>query len=771
MNCKKIPQVLKNRNIWCTWKYKSVDGRKTKVPYNPANGKNARVNRPDSFKDYGTALKALKGYDGLGIRVEGNIIAIDLDHCLKDGKLDQLGAEVVAHFKNTYIEISPSGTGLRIFVLMPEGFIYDRDTYYIKRGPVEVYAAGCTNRFVTVTGNVYQEKDIALEEAGIKWLLETIMPRITPVNQATGQPSHESYLSDDSVLAVASTAKNKEKFNKLWSGSTEGYASNSEADLALCTILAFYANGNADQVDRLFRKSNLMRAKWNEKHGTDTYGNITIAKAVSSLKSFYSPVDTGDADEDFNDELHRLEKVNPIDNKTYPWTDIGAGKLFADYYKHILRYVPERRSWFFYSGGIWSQDTGNLKAMFYCMELAKLLHVFAIKIFNDDLRKQYMNYTRKWQTHGYRVNVLKDAQVYHPIPYALFDSDTYIFNCANGTLHLDTGSFTEHQAADRLTKISPVNYDAKAQSERWNSFINEIMSGDMEKTKFLQKILGYALSGDTRHECMSVLYGASTRNGKGTLCESVLKVFGGYGCTARPETIALKSNNNSSNPSEDIARLAGVRFVNIAEPGKGLILNTSQVKSMTGNDTLNARFLHENSFDFSPQFKLYINTNYLPVVNDITIFTSGRVIIIPFERHFDEAEQDKGLKHEFASPEVQSAILNWLIRGYEMLHKEGLVQPESVIKATKQYQHDSNKTLLFVEDCMEEGANYEDYTANVYDKYRIWCTDNGQYAESMRNFKQSLSSLMEVRRKRPKIGGEKTTMVIGYKLVSDFLHR
>ena len=771
MNCKKIPQVLKNRNIWCTWKYKSVDGRKTKVPYNPANGKNARVNRPDSFKDYGTALKALKGYDGLGIRVEGNIIAIDLDHCLKDGKLDQLGAEVVAHFKNTYIEISPSGTGLRIFVLMPEGFIYDRDTYYIKRGPVEVYAAGCTNRFVTVTGNVYQEKDIALEEAGIKWLLETIMPRITPVNQATGQPSHESYLSDDSVLAVASTAKNKEKFNKLWSGSTEGYASNSEADLALCTILAFYANGNADQVDRLFRKSNLMRAKWNEKHGTDTYGNITIAKAVSSLKSFYSPVDTGDADEDFNDELHRLEKVNPIDNKTYPWTDIGAGKLFADYYKHILRYVPERRSWFFYSGGIWSQDTGNLKAMFYCMELAKLLHVFAIKIFNDDLRKQYMNYTRKWQTHGYRVNVLKDAQVYHPIPYALFDSDTYIFNCANGTLHLDTGSFTEHQASDRLTKISPVNYDAKAQSERWNSFINEIMSGDMEKTKFLQKILGYALSGDTRHECMSVLYGASTRNGKGTLCESVLKVFGGYGCTARPETIALKANNNSSNPSEDIARLAGVRFVNIAEPGKGLILNTSQVKSMTGNDTLNARFLHENSFDFSPQFKLYINTNYLPVVNDITIFTSGRVIIIPFERHFDEAEQDKGLKHEFASPEVQSAILNWLIRGYEMLHKEGLVQPESVIKATKQYQHDSNKTLLFVEDCMEEGANYEDYTANVYDKYRIWCTDNGQYAESMRNFKQSLSSIMEVKRKRPRIGGEKTTMVIGYKLVSDFLHR
>ncbi|MEG0998893.1 MAG: hypothetical protein RSF13_07690 [Clostridiales bacterium] len=88
---------------------------------------------------------------------------------------------------------------------------------------------------------------------------------------------------------------------------------------------------------------------------------------------------------------------------------------------------------------------------------------------------------------------------------------------------------------------------------------------------------------------------------------------------------------------------------------------------MTGNDTINACFLHENSFDFAPQFKLYINTNYLPVVNDMTVFSSGRVIIIPFERHFAESEQDKGLKREFMKAQVQSAILNWLLKGYEQL--------------------------------------------------------------------------------------------------------
>jgi putative DNA primase/helicase len=231
----------------------------------------------------------------------------------------------------------------------------------------------------------------------------------------------------------------------------------------------------------------------------------------------------------------------------------------------------------------------------------------------------------------------------------------------------------------------------------------------------------------------------------------------------------MKNSTNSSQPSEDIARLAGVRFVNIPEPGKGLVLNSAQVKSMTGNDTINARFLHENSFDFKPQFKLYINTNYLPVINDMTIFTSGRIIIVPFERHFEEAEQDRTLKDEFTKPEAQSAILNWLLEGYRMLNAEGLALPLSVKNATAQYHHDSDKIQLFLEDCMEQDGIAEERTSAVYERYRQWCGENGQYPESMKNFKQSLAAVAEVKRKRPRFGGEKTTMVIGYKLISEFL--
>lgn len=768
VNSKNIPKYLKENANFCNWKYETRDGNLTKVPYNPHTMNKASVNNLNTFTDFSFVINALNNFDGIGIRVDGKIIAIDLDHCIEEGKICSWAEEIVSHFQDTYIEISPSGKGLRIILLAPDNYSYDKDKYYIKKNNVEVYVAGATNRFVTLTGNAIQKTDVVGNIDGFQWLIDTYMKRPISNSSIFTNEHRESYLTDESVIQKAMSSKQGEKFNKLWNGDTSDYPSHSESDLALISILAFYCNGNKEQIDRLYRRSNLFRTKWDEFRGNKTYGEITIDTALSGIKEFYSPIVKTNPTEDFNDDFDKLSNLNPIDVAKYPWTDIGAGMLFADFYQEKLRYVPERKSWFYYENGIWTHDIGGLKTMKLCMTLANLLHMYALKIEDEHKRKIYMDYSKKWQSHNYRVNILKDAQVYHPISISEFDSDPYIFNCKNGTLDVRKRTCQEHKSSDKLTKISNVVFDSNAHSDRWDNFILEIMSGDIEKAKFLQKIFGYGLTGDTRHECMTILYGASTRNGKGTLCESVLKVLGSYGCTARPETIAQKSNTNSSQPSEDIARLAGVRFVNISEPGKGLVLNAAQVKSMTGNDTLNARFLHENSFDFRPLFKLYINTNYLPTVNDMTIFTSGRIIIIPFERHFDESEQDKSLKKEFAKDEVQSAILNWLLDGYELLQKEGLAIPQSVKDATAQYQHNSDKLQLFIDECMEQG-DYEEKTSTIYLSYRNWCIENGHYAESMRNFKQSLEAIVPVVRKRPKVGGEKTTMVTGYRLLPDFL--
>lgn len=765
VNQPNIPQRLKDTARFCCWRYETVKGRQTKVPYDPVTGCKARTNDSTTFTAFGPAVSAT-GYDGIGIRVADGIAGIDLDHCIENGTLLPWAQKIVDKFHATYIEVSPSGTGIRIFCLVPKQFTYDTATYYIKNGNIEVYIPGHTNRFLTVTGDVLNATDVTETAEALTWLLDTYMRRPTPSTPAVASPG-KSYLTDEDVIIRASSARNGEKFNRLWNGEITGYKTQSEADAALTSILAFWCGGDRKQMDRLFRQSGLMRSKWDEYRGADTYGNMTIAKVLANMTALYQPIIVpAAAATEFG--MERLKELDPMDTAQYPWTDIGAGRIFADYYKDVLRFVPERKTWFFYESGIWQKDTGGLRAMKYCMELADLMYAFALEVQDEDKRRAYMKYVARWQSHTNRVNILKDAQVHHPIAQSSFDTDIYVFNCMNGTLHIDTGEFTEHRSTDFLTKISPVYFDPTARSDRFDTYIDEIMSGDTNRARFLQKIMGYGLTGDTQHECMTILYGASTRNGKGTLCESVLKVLGDYGCTSRIESIAVKSFVNSSQPSEDVARLAGIRFINISEPGKGIVLDAARLKTMTGNDTLNARYLHENSFDFQPQFKLYVNTNYLPVINDMTLFTSNRIIIVPFDRHFDEQSQDTTLKRKFAQPEVQSAILNWLLEGNCLLREEGLSLPESVKAATAVYQHDSDKMALFAEDNLIPDEHGEVLTSALYARYKGWCQENGYYAESMKNFKKGLQTFATVTRKRPKGGGEKTTVLLGYRLTSDF---
>ena len=777
-----IPEELKQKGLFCVWRREKRKGNMTKVPYQ-RNGYGASTTERRHFCGFEEAVRLSKKYDGIGIGVFDGYSAVDIDHCVKNGKLSEMALDII-NTMNSYTEYSPSGEGVRI-IFKASPFDYDKEKYYINNRKIrlEVYVSGCTNKFVTLTGNVIRNVPVAERTAEIRRVLESYMLRPQRVNQQPEELCSQtgSLLSDNEVLEKAMVSKNSAKFGALWNGDFLG-KSHSEADLALCSMLAFWCGGDTAQMDRLFRQSALYRQKWERKD----YREETLKKAVSGCQEFYSPTGcpgsqcgfgeigltkrrANAASERGSDGIAQIEQsLRELDAASRcPQTDIGAGRLFADCFKGSLRYVRERKSWFFYENGVWSEDVGSLIAMEKLKELADALMHYALTIQDERVRKEFIRFCTRWQARHNREVFLKDAQSVHPISASVFDVDPYVFNCKNGTLRLDTMTFSPHDPDDFLTKISDVTYDPEARCERFERFIGEITE-DVQKARFLQKALGYGLSGDTQFECMFIMYGATTRNGKGTLCESVLKVLGKYGCTSRPETLSVKINPNSTAPSEDIARLAGIRFVNISEPGKGLVLNAAQVKTMTGNDTINARFLRENSFDYKPQFKLYVNTNYLPTVTDMTLFSGGRVMIIPFDRHFDEGEQDRTLKREFAKPENRSAILNWLIEGYCLLQKEGLEQPEAVQKATEGYRDESDKIKCFAEDCLAQDNTQEVRTSSVYQRYKDWCYDSGQHCENMRNFNQALRTFAEVKRKRPKNGGATSTFLIGYRLITDF---
>lgn len=258
--------------------------------------------------------------------------------------------------------------------------------------------------------------------------------------------------------------------------------------------------------------------------------------------------------------------------------------------------------------------------------------------------------------------------------------------------------------------------------------------------------------------------------------ETFKRLMGDYGAAASPQTIAQKKNPDSRAPSEDIARLAGKRFVNLSEPDQAMVLSSATVKTMTGNDTINARFLHEGSFEFVPRFKLFINTNHLPRVTDPTVFTSGRVKVIPFERHFEPDEQDKTLKQTLVQPENLSGVFNWCMEGLRRLQTEGLEAPASVLAATEDYEKANDKMAMFFADRLEADPQGETVMESLYSAYTAWCSKNGFMATNRQKFNAEVERYCgdngQIKRKRPNGRGRNAnpqSMLVGYTMLPETL--
>jgi putative DNA primase/helicase len=236
--------------------------------------------------------------------------------------------------------------------------------------------------------------------------------------------------------------------------------------MALCGILAFWCGRDTDQMDRLFRQSGLYREKWDRPQTGSTYGWITLEKAAADTQNVYRPsTKKSKAAAPGKQFAGRggvsLWDLQPENNPRYPWADIGSGRLFADYFKSIARYVPERKLWHVFSGKRWEADIGGVKIMKLAKYMADDIICYSTQIPDERRRSEYINYCRKWQKLSFRENVIKEAISEYPIQMEDFDADLFAFNCSNGTLHLDTMEFKPHDSAELLTKMSPVKV-------RWN---------------------------------------------------------------------------------------------------------------------------------------------------------------------------------------------------------------------------------------------------------------------------------------------------------------
>ena len=435
----------------------------------------------------------------------------------------------------------------------------------------------------------------------------------------------------------------------------------------------------------------------------------------------------------YKEMLKRIEDLDPYNDSLYrKKNDLTVARLFSDALGDRIRYNATAKEWFYYDGKVWKRDLENMIVESYAKTFFQALTVYYTKTADDS---EYIKFIAKYGDRPSRRRIIEDARDYNFVEAEDFDQDPLLFNCQNCVIDLSTGKVIDHDPELLLSKISNVVYDPDIVSDDFNRFIHEIMIDDQDKINYLQKIFGYCLTGENTQEECYMCYGSTTRNGKSTLLEVISYLFGDYAMNIQPETLAQK-DKNSRNASGDIARLNGCRFLHMSEPPKRMKFDVALLKTLLGRDPITARHIYEREFEFVPVFKLMINTNFLPVVTDDTLFTSGRVKVITFDRHFEPEEQDPRLKIRLKTKDNISGIFNWILEGLRLFREDGeiLIAPDPVIESTEDYRRKSDKIQNFIEDCLFHMPGVNTSIKDVYDAFSKWCDLNGFGTENKGNF-------------------------------------
>jgi putative DNA primase/helicase len=316
----------------------------------------------------------------------------------------------------------------------------------------------------------------------------------------------------------------------------------------------------------------------------------------------------------------------------------------------------------------------------------------------------------------------------------------------NGRLLTDLEGYEDDAKRWHVTKacrgevMSRFNQDP-TYDDRWDKFILEIMCGDKQRADYLQRALGYSMLGSNPEEVMFIAYGASTRNGKGTLLNTISWVLGDYAANM-PSDFLTRTKQRSSSDDDALGTLESKRFVTMSEPTAGRKLDEAKVKSLTGNDPITVARKYCPTTTFYPQFTMWLSCNRLPSVEDTTVFTSGRIRVIPFERHFSKEEQDSTLKNRFRTKDGAYTVLTWLLEGYEKWKKKGLEEPMSIVEATSIFANSGGDDFQKFVDCecvIETSAKIK--VRELCDTYKQWASDNDCEVLTDKDIKAKLKAM------------------------------
>lgn len=441
-----------------------------------------------------------------------------------------------------------------------------------------------------------------------------------------------------------------------------------------------------------------------------------------------------------------ISRYEPGDTEDqYKLTDVGNAERFVAMFKDEVKYCAVYKKWFVWNGKYWEQDDGTI--IEYAIQCVRSIYTYADMLPEGDQRKALIQHASRSEN-GNRIKAMvslasgKRECLISPDDW---DANPWLINCQNGTINLKTGKLQPFRKEDYITRICSTKYDETVATPLWDSLLETITKGDADMIRYMQKALGYAMTGDISEQAMFVLYGTGS-NGKSTFLNIFSAVMNTYAQSTSSETFMQKKNESVNN---DVARLKGARFVTAIEMEENKRLAEALIKSMTGGDKLVTRFLYGEFFEYIPQFKVFLAANHKPVIRDTTNSIWRRIKLMPFQNTFTEANRDKHFADKIMAKEMPG-ILAWAVKGCLLWQEEGIKEPESVRRATEEYRTEMDSFANFFEECCEisEGGRVSNKVLRA--TYDEWCKDNGEFALSQRPFSQKL---LEKGFSKKKIGG------------------
>ncbi len=419
------------------------------------------------------------------------------------------------------------------------------------------------------------------------------------------------------------------------------------------------------------------------------------------------------------------------------FTDLGNARRLVRLHGRDLRYCYPWTKWLVWDGLRWAIDDSG-EAARRAKQTVKSMYAEAAGLPDDD-GKNLAKHAIKCESAQRITAMLTMAQSEEGIPVRPreMDGDPWLLNVLNGTLDLRSGELRDHDRRHLLTKVAPVIYDPSATCPAWDAFLERVMGGNAELIGFLRRAVGYTLTGNVSEQVMFLLYGTGA-NGKSTFLETLRTMLGeDYARQIRPES--LTDVNRGTGPTEDLARLKGARMVSARETEEGKRLAEALIKELSGGDTVTVRYLYSESFEYKPEFKLFLGANHKPVIRGTDYAIWRRIKLIPFAVTIPPEERDKQLYRKLEAE--LSGILNWALRGCAEWQRAGLGTAAAVDAATEAYRAESDALASFLTDCTLQGPQLQVQARPLYEAYTTWCKDSGEKPLNMTQFGRRLGEL------------------------------